>query len=190
MNFLSSLSRRNARLLALAFLAPLVWVFYALVAEPMLAAHATLSSEIDASRRQLGRLEAVLGRIHPGQSAEQGDQLQSTWQGSSPQVIAANAQKKVQSLAQMAGITLVSISQTQASYDQTLQTAGLVIEGHGEISAFVELFTALEGNRPLLFVDKLFLRRFQPPGNPAPGTRLPLAARFELHAPHNLETVE
>ncbi|WP_306143137.1 type II secretion system protein GspM [Roseibium sp. MMSF_3412] len=190
MNFLSSLSRRDARLLAIAFLLLLIWVFHALIAAPLLAAHATLSSEIDSSRRQLGRLDAVIGRVHQGQSAGQGDQLQSTWQGTSPQVIAANAQKKVQSLAQSAGITLVSISQTRSSYDQTFRTAGLAIEGHGEIAAFVDLFTALERNRPLLFVDKLILRRFLPPGNTQKGSRLPLSARFEIHAPHQIEPAQ
>ena len=63
---------------------------------------------------------------------------------------------------------------------------GLVIEGHGEIAAFVDLFTAVERSQPALFIDNLILRRYQSPNGPQPGSRLPLSARFEIHAPHQL----
>ncbi|MEL7529218.1 MAG: type II secretion system protein GspM, partial [Pseudomonadota bacterium] len=163
MSWLTSLSQRDARLVALAVLVLLVWLGYALVAEPLLAAHSTLSAEIEASRKQLGRLETILGRAGSENETRQGNQPQTTWQGTSPPVIAANVQKQIQALAQSRGLTIVSISQTRSRFDEEFQTAGLVIEGHGEIAAFVDLFTTLERNRPLLFVDKLMVRRYQPP---------------------------
>lgn len=190
MSWLASLSRRDARLLALVILAFFVWLLYTLIAEPLLAAQSTLSTEIETSRKQLGRLETILSRAEGNQTTQRGNQPKSTWQGASPPVIAANVQRKVQSLAQSKGLTIVSISQTQSRFDEEFQTVGLVIEGHGEIAAFVDLFTTLERNRPLLFVDKLMLRRYQPPGNTPTGTRLPLAARFEVHAPHQLEAAQ
>ena len=187
MSWLSSLSPRNARFLAIVILVVFVWATYTLIVKPLVIAQSDLNAEIASAHNQLNRLETVLARHDGSLSTATSNQPDAAWTGASPPIIAANVQSLVQTLAQENGITIVSISQTQSRYSENVQTAGLVIEGHGEIAAFVELFSTLERNRPLLFVDTLMLRRYLPPGNTPPGTRLPLAARFEIHAPHHLE---
>lgn len=189
MTLLTSLSARDRRLLALLLLALVAWAAYALVLSPLTSAQAGLSAEIATARKQLGRLEAVVARSQGTAHANPDTQpARATWEGTSSSVIAANVQSLVQSQASIHGITIVSISQTQTRFAEDIQTAGLVIEGHGEIAAFVDLLSALERNQPMLFVDNLMLRRYQAAGDT--GGRLPLAARFEVHAPHQLEAAQ
>ncbi|MEM9634953.1 MAG: type II secretion system protein GspM [Pseudomonadota bacterium] len=189
MTWLTRLSPRDSRLLALLVTGVFLWLVYALVISPLTSTQTELNADIMAARKQLGRLEAVLARAQGTQSAVS-NEAQFIWSGTSPPVIAANVQSEVQSLAQSHGVTIVSISQTQSRFSQDFQTAGLVIEGHGEIAAFVDLFTKLEHQQPILFIDKLMLRRFQSPSPSSAGARLPLAVRFEVHAPHQLEASE
>lgn len=185
--WLRSLSPRDSRLLAIAVAAVLLWVFYGVFAGPLFSVQTALSDELENARKTLGRIEEVVARARESKATgSTSSQQQAIWEGSSVSVIAANVQKQVQSLAQSNGITIVSISQTQSRFSEDIQTAGLVIEGHGEIASFVSLFTELERQQPMLFIDKLMLRRFQSPGTQAPGSRLPLAARFEVRAPHRL----
>ncbi|KZM47464.1 type II secretion system protein GspM [Labrenzia sp. OB1] len=189
MSWLTKLSARDRRIAALALLAVIVWVAYAFVLSPLVTAQATLTNDIDIARKQLGRLEAVIARTRgTGGTEGAAPAPNASWHGTSPSVIAANVQSLVQSLASSNGVTIVSISQTQSRFAEGIETAGLVIEGYGEIAAFVGLLTALERNQPMLFVDNLMLRRYQAPSGGGAASRLPMAARFEVHAPHQLES--
>lgn len=188
MTWLTALSARDRRIVALALLAVFVWAAYAFVLSPLVAAQSNLTNDIETARKQLGRLEAVIARTSgTGGSEGATPAPNATWDGTSPSVIAANVQSLVQTLASQNGVTIVSISQTQSRFAEGVETAGLVIEGHGEIAAFVDLLTALERNQPMLFVDNLMLRRYQAPSGDGAASRLPMAARFEVHAPHQLE---
>jgi hypothetical protein len=186
MTWFYALSARDRRILALALLGLLVFLLYAVILGPVLASQSALNAEIETARKQLGRLETMLIRSMESMSGATGTPAQITWEGASPSVIAANVQKQIQSLAQASDITVVSISQTETRFSDDFLTAGLVIEGHGEIAAFVDLFTAVERSQPALFIDNLLLRRYQSPNGSQPGSRLPLSARFEIHAPHQL----
>lgn len=185
--WLSTLSPRDSRLLALLVLAFLIWIGGQLIVSPLVTAQSSLSGEIEKARKQLGRIEAVLARANSSDAPSTAPETQANWQGTSSSVIAANVQNRVQQLAQTKGVTIVSISQTQSKFSEEFETAGLVIEGHGEAAAFVDLFSDLERHQPILFVDNLVLRRYRSPAGQVPGSRLQLATRFEIHAPHHLE---
>lgn len=179
-----TLLSRDRKLAALALLGMSLWLIWAGLVSPLMAAQDNLTIRIASARGQLGRLETIIDRAQASADIETADTANRTWAGASKPVIAANVQKQVQSLAASSGITIVTVAPTQSAFAKDIDTAGLVVEGHGEIAAFADLFTALERNRPLLFVDRLVLRRYQASAGPKPGERLPLSARFEIHAPY------
>ncbi|WP_346891509.1 type II secretion system protein GspM [uncultured Roseibium sp.] len=178
------LSPRGRRLAALALLGLGLWLVWAGLVSPLIAAQDELNVRIASARGQLGRLETIIARTQASADIETADTANRTWAGASKPVIAAKVQKQVQSQATSSGITIVTVAPTQSAFAKDIDTAGLVVEGHGEIAAFVDLFAALERNRPILFVDHLVLRRYQGSTGPKPGERLPLSARFEIHAPY------
>lgn len=179
-----TLLSRDRKLAALALLGMSLWLIWAGLVSPLMAAQEDLAIRVASARNQLGRLEAIIARAQASSDVETADAASRTWAGASKPVIAANVQKQVQSLAAGSGITIVTVAPTQSAFAKDIATAGLVVEGHGEIAAFVDLFTALERNQPMLFVDRLVLRRYQGSTGPKPGERLPLSARFEIHAPY------
>ncbi|MGV2974298.1 type II secretion system protein GspM [Roseibium alexandrii] len=182
-----TIGEKGNRRAAVSILIGLIIFFCTTVIAPLVSAQWEMSGEIEAARKQLGRLESIIERNKDHQAHRTGPATDDIWGAESPSVVSAKVQEQVQSLAAQNNISLISISQTQARYSDKFSTSGLVIEGHGEMAEFVDLFTALEANRPLLFLDKLKMRQYQPPRGPMPGERLPVAVRFELHAPYRAE---
>ncbi|WP_168206509.1 type II secretion system protein GspM [Labrenzia sp. PHM005] len=187
MNLPVSIGKRGSRWAAFAILIGLIILFCTTIIAPLVSAQLELNDEIETARKQLGRLEIIIERNKDRQAQRAIPIKDDIWGAESPAVISAKVQEQVQSVSAQNNISLISISQTQTRYSDKFLTSGLVIEGHGEMAEFVDLFTALEASRPLLFLDKLKVRQYQPPSGLKSGERLPIAVRFELHAPYRTE---
>ncbi len=183
-----SLGVLPGRIAALTLLAGLMASLIAFVAVPAYDSYTALGAQIETARINLGRFQRIASGQAPAESMETGASEGQAWdgqawEGQSQSIVAAKVQEFIQTQARNNAVSVISVSPLQARPFEKFRTIGLRIECEGEIGAIRDLIGAIENHTPFIFVAGLDLRRQLIFGERAPGQKLPLSLRLDVHVP-------
>ncbi len=149
------------RLLALALVAlPLGFAIWT-AGGVLYSAHAMLSTQTAATRANLQRYEAMLARQHETESAVARSLYKGRnryWSGPTEADAAETLQTQLRAVIDAAGAEIQQIEPLASESDDEHPSVVLKVTLHATPTELLETLYAVEGYRPYLFVDHLYVR--------------------------------
>ena len=163
MNRFSPFTRR---FLALALLLAVVYLPYALVVAPILAAYAGTRAEIDEYRDLIQRYRTIAadrGDLEEELATAQRNVFPSQYYllGENPALVAASLQNQIKTFVENTGGKLLSTQILPSQVEQGSTRVTVRVRMTGSIESVYKALYAIESNRPALFIETVDLNARQ-----------------------------
>lgn len=175
MPVIATVSRLLRKLAALAVLAVAVAAPVLLIGWPALSHHQQLAQDVADGGSQLERMRAAIGaERRAGQAVADAPMPDNIFfEADAEPALASLLQARLVEIAAAQKLQLLSSSQLPLRDDGQVKSIGIRINFRADMAAVQRLLHAIEGNRPLLFVEIADLRAELSPAS-APANAAPL----------------
>ncbi len=149
-------------MLVLLGIVAVIWIF---AIQPALSWRATvehdLASSIDESERLEEGLQGLRAQLENLETVEL-DHL--VWEAQQAGELTARIQAELGAIARRSGVTLRSVTPTQAAEFPMFRTTALRIEAEADLAQLITMLVEIEQHEPVLVVSRANLRRLNRPG--------------------------